>query len=147
MLTRWSHYAALPLRIVLGGAFVVLGLQKLAGYFGGPGLSWMADFMASFGLTPGAFWAWVVGLIELLGGGAVVLGLLTRWTALVLALESLAAIIAAGPVTNLEFRLVALAAFVALALLRPQRYALDLTVPRLASWSRIDAREPASKAA
>ena len=34
---RWRHYAALPLRIVLGFAFVVLGLQKIAGYFGGPG--------------------------------------------------------------------------------------------------------------
>jgi len=36
MLERSSHYAALPLRIVLGCSFVVLGLQKLAGYFDGP---------------------------------------------------------------------------------------------------------------
>src|SRR5438034_7735952 len=56
MLERWSHSAALPLRIVLGGWFVVLGLQKLAGYFGGPGLGKTAELMVSGGLTPGTFW-------------------------------------------------------------------------------------------
>ncbi len=81
------------------------------------------------------------------GGAAIVLGLFTRWTALLLALESLAALIVVGPATNLEFRLAALAAFVALALLGPQRYALDLTVPTLAASSRRDARAQASKAA
>ena len=153
MLERWSHYAALPLRIVLGGWFVVLGLQKLAGYFGGPGLAKTAELMVSGGLTPGTFWAWVVGLLELLGGAAVVLGLLTRWVALVLALlvlalESLVAIVAAVQMTNVEFRLAALGAFVARALLGPLRCALDLASPRLASWSRLDdTRGPASKAA
>src|SRR5437899_5943195 len=138
MLERWSHYAALPLRIVLGGWFVVLGLQKLAGYFGGPGVGKTAELMVSGGLTPGTFWAWVVGLLEVLGGAAVVLGLLTRWVALVLALESLVAIVAAVQMTNVEFRLAALAAFVARALLGPLRCALDLASPRLASWSRLD---------
>ena len=148
MLERWSHYAALPLRIVLGCSFVVLGLQKLGGYFGGPGLARTAELVAAGGLTPGTFWAWIVGLLELLGGAAIVFGLLTRWTALVLALESVVAVIAAGQTTNVEFRLAALAAFVALALLGPQRYALDLTSPRLASWSRLnDTHGPASKAA
>jgi putative oxidoreductase len=127
MLERSSHYAALPLRIVLGCSFVVLGLQKLAGYFDGPGLARTAELMATGGLTPGTFWAWIVGVLELLGGAAIVLGLLTRWAALVLALESLAATIAGWQLTNVEFRLAALAAFVALALLGPQRYALDLT--------------------
>lgn len=87
---RWRHYAALPLRIVVGCAFVVLGLQRIAGYFGGPGLSATAEIMASAGFTSGAFWAWVAGL------------------------ESLAAIVAAASATNLEFRLAALAVFVAL---------------------------------
>ena len=113
MLERWSHYAALPLRIVLGCSFVVLGLQKLGGYFDGPGLARTAEWMASGGLMPGAFWAWIVGLLELLGGATIVLGLLTRWAALVLALESLVATIAAWQVTNVEFRLTALAAFAA----------------------------------
>ena len=148
MLERWRHYAALPLRIVLGCSFVVPGLQKLAGYFDGPGLARTAETMAAGGLSPGVFWAWIVGLLELLGGAAIVLGLLTPWAAAVLALESLVAMIGAWQVTNVEFRLAALAAFVALALLGPQRYALDLKSPRLASWSRLgDIRGPASKAA
>jgi hypothetical protein len=54
---RWSHSVALPLRIVLGFAFVVLGLQKIAGYFGGPGLNATAEIIASAGFTPGALWA------------------------------------------------------------------------------------------
>ena len=87
-------------------------------------------------------------MLELLGGAAIVLGLVTPWAALVLALESLVATIGAWQLTNVEFRLAALAAFVALALLGPQRYALDLKLPRLASWSRLgDTRGPASKAA
>jgi putative oxidoreductase len=148
MLERWSHYAALPLRIVLGCSFVVLGLQKLAGYFGGPGLAGTAELMAAGGLSPGVFWAWIVGLLELLGGAAIVLGVLTRWAALVLALESLIATIGAWQLANVEFRLAAFAAFVTLALLGPQRYALDLRSPKLASWSRLgDTRGPASKAA
>src|SRR2546428_2129203 len=109
MLERWSHYAALPLRIVLGCWFVVLGLQKLAGYFGGPGLAKTAELMVSGGLTPGTFWAWVVGLLELLGGAAGVRRLPTRGVApgpalLVLAPESLLTLVAAGPMKNVEFR-------------------------------------------
>ena len=109
-----------------------------------------AESMAAVGLSPGVFWAWIVGLLELLGGVAIVLGVLTRWTALVLAMESLVVIIGAWQLANVEFRLAALAAFVALALLGPQQYALDLKSPRLASWSRVDVdntRGPASKAA
>ena len=60
MLERWSRYAALPLRIVLGCSFVVLGLQKLAGYFDGPGLARTARNDAPGGLSPRAFWAWKV---------------------------------------------------------------------------------------
>src|SRR5256885_2028894 len=104
MLERWSQYAALPLRGVLGCSFVVLGAN---------------------GLTPGTAWAWIMALLEIVGGVAIVLGVLTRWVALLLALESLAVLVAVGQATNVEFRLVALAAFVALALLGPQRYALD----------------------
>jgi hypothetical protein len=37
MLARWSRYAALPLRAVLGGLFLALGSQKLLWFFGGPG--------------------------------------------------------------------------------------------------------------
>jgi uncharacterized membrane protein YphA (DoxX/SURF4 family) len=93
--------------------------------------------------------AWVISLIELLGSAALVLGVRTRWTAPVLALESLVAVvaIAAGAVINVEFRLAALAALAALALIGPQTCALDTAVPTLASWSGTQPAEPARKAA
>src|SRR5262245_35178394 len=138
MWDRWSYYAALPLRVVLGCSFIVLGSQKLSEYFGGHGLTRTAELMVASGLTQGMFWAWVVGLVEVLGGIAIVVGLLTRWVALLLALESIAAIVVGGQVAKAEFRWEALASFVALALLGPQRYAVDLTSPRLLSWSHLD---------
>jgi hypothetical protein len=67
---------------------------------------------------------------------------------LALAFESIVAVVAAMHVTNVEFRLAALGAFVALALVGPQRWVLDLTSPKLALWSHL--RDPpgsASKAA
>lgn len=148
MLGRWSDYAAVPLRVLLGCFFVVLGLQKLAGYFGGAGLAATADSLAAAGMTPGLFWAWLAVLVELLGGAAVVIGLFTRWAALALALESLIVVVGAPHAATFDFRLAAFAAFLALALLGPQRYAVDLTSPKLAAWSDVHGhRNPASKAA
>ena len=149
MLARWNQFAALPLRLGLGVLFLALGSQKLFGFFGGPGLSGTADVLASVGLAPGMFWAWTAGLVEFLGGIALLLGVLTRWTALALAAESLVAIIAtaAEAPVNLEFRFAALAGLIALGLIGPQIYALDTTVPSLASWSGTHPGEPASKAA
>jgi putative oxidoreductase len=133
MLARWSQYASLPLRLVLGALFLMHGSQKLFGIFGGAGLSGTAASMTSLGVTPGLFWAWVAGLVELIGGAALVLGAVTRWTAIVLALESLIAIVAAafGAATNVEFRLAGLAGLVALSFIGPQLYALDTRVPML----------------
>jgi putative oxidoreductase len=150
MLARWSHYAALPLRLVLGAVFLVLGSQKLFGFFGGAGLTGTAELMASAGLTPGLLWAWVAGLVELIGGAALLVGAFTRWIALVLALASFAAILVsvAGAPMNVEFRLAALAGLVSLGLIGPQTFALDTTVPMLTSLvERTRPAEPARKAA
>jgi putative oxidoreductase len=147
MLARWSQYAALPLRLVLGALFLAVGSQKLFGIFAGPGLNGTAQFMSAIGFTPGTLWAWVAGLVELIGGAALVLGAFTRWTALALALESLVAIIAtaASAPMNVEFRLAALAGLLALGLIGPQRYALDTTLPGLAAGT--EPAEPMRKAA
>jgi len=145
MLARWSEYAALPLRAVLGGLLLVLGFMKLIE----PGFSGTAQLMESIGLVPGAAWTWAAGLLELLGGAALVLGVLTRWTSLVLALESLAALAAvwAGASIDVEARVAMLAGLAALALLGPQRYALDLRLPALSARSGAEPAEPARKAA
>lgn len=145
MLARWSQYAALPLRGLLGVLFLVVGWAKLVE----PGFTGTAQLMESVGLTPGTAWAWVAGLLELVGGVALVLGVLTRWAALVLALESLAALaaIAGGAGINVEARVAMLAGLLALGLIGPQRYALDMSVPALSSWTEAQPAESVRKAA
>ena len=100
-------------------------------------------------LTPAMFWAWVAGLVELVGGAALLVGVLTRWTALILATDTIAALAlyVAGAAVNLEVRLVALAALVSLALLGPQRFAADAALPRLRSWSGAATADATRKAA
>lgn len=142
MFAHWSSYAALPLRIVLGVIFAVHGAQKLFGLFGGDGLARTSTVIASYGFEPGMFWAVVFGLVQLAGGVALLLGLLTRWTALALVVERLivlslvniqAGFTAAGG--GVEFSLVMVGALLTLACTGAQRYALDEQVPVLAEWS------------
>lgn len=59
------------LRVVLGIIFAVHGYQKFQG-----GISFTADYFSSLGI-PG-FMAYVVAVIELVGGAAIILGLGTR---------------------------------------------------------------------
>jgi putative oxidoreductase len=139
---HWSSYAALPLRIVLGVVFVVHGAQKLFGLFGGDGVARTAAIIASYGFEPGTLWAVVFGLVQLVGGVALLLGLLARWTALALVLERLVVMslvnIPAGFTAvagGVEFSLVMIGALLALACTGAQRYALDEQVPVLAEWS------------
>jgi putative oxidoreductase len=80
-------YGLAALRLCVGAVFVAHGLQKLAGVWGGPGLSGTAAFLTQLGLTPAYPLAIVLALTELIGGGLLVLGGLTRWVALALAVD------------------------------------------------------------
>ncbi len=95
MVARFSEYAALPLRFVLGALFIALGARMVLGD----------------SASTATAWTWWAGLVELIGGLALVLGVLTRWVALALALESLifVAARASGVPVDVEFRLAALA--------------------------------------
>jgi len=53
----------------------------------------------------------------------------------------------AGAPIDVEARVAMLAGLAALALLGPQRCALDLRQPALSAWSRAEPSEPARKAA
>lgn len=79
----WAPWASLPLRVFLGIAFIAHGWPKLMG---------MATFTEAFGKmgvpAPGLMLPLVM-LVELVGGAALALGLLTRWVALALAVEML----------------------------------------------------------
>jgi putative oxidoreductase len=63
--------------MIVGTLFMGHGLQKLAGWFGGHGLSATAEQFQSMGLRPGKLHAAASGAAETLGGALVGAGLLT----------------------------------------------------------------------
>ena len=74
-----ASWAPLPLRLALGIAFLGHGAQKVFGSFGGPGLKQFMSFPAPFTfMRPAGAWMGAAALAELIGGGLVLLGLLTR---------------------------------------------------------------------
>lgn len=85
--------AGLALRIPAGIIFMAHGAQKLFGAFGGYGLEGTGQWMASIGLEPGYLMALAAGSAEFFGGLALLLGLLTRPAALVLAVTMIVAIL------------------------------------------------------
>jgi putative oxidoreductase len=94
IMNRYASYAPLVLRIVAGVIFLMHGAQKLFGAFGGSGIDGTAQFFEQAGIAPGLFWAWIAGLVEFFGGLALLLGALTRFAALLLAVQMLVAIFA-----------------------------------------------------
>lgn len=138
MVQRWNDYAAIPLRTSFGIIFVAHGAQKLFGWFGGAGLESTASFLASLGLTPGPFWAVVAGVVELVGGIALLVGFATPWTAIALAARTLAALILVNAPAGfsamqggVEFPLALLGGLLALVCTGAQAYSLDARLPVL----------------
>jgi putative oxidoreductase len=122
----------LALRIAVGVIFVAHGAQKLFGWFGGYGLEGTGQFFGSMGLTPGVLMALLAGAAEFSGGIALVLGLLVRPAAVVLAFTMLVAIFAvhlgkgffAGS-GGYEYALALFAASVSLLISGAGRFSLD----------------------
>lgn len=88
-----NSLTSLALRLSAGVIFVAHGAQKLFGSFGGYGLEGTGQWMASIGLEPGYLMALAAGGAEFFGGIALLIGLLTRPAALMLAITMLVAII------------------------------------------------------
>jgi putative oxidoreductase len=123
-----AGWGMLPLRIAVGLVFIVHGAQKLfVNGFGG-----VAGYFQTLGIPAPMLAAVVVTLVELLGGIALVLGLFTRWAALLLAIDMLVALfvvhlpkgffISAG---GYEFVLTLLGACLTLLLVGPGEAAID----------------------
>jgi len=98
LITRWlatnNSTGALVLRVPVGIIFAAHGAQKLFGWFGGYGLEGTGQFFSSVGLDPGNLLALLAGAAEFFGGLALLLGLLVRPAATVLAFVMLVAIFA-----------------------------------------------------
>ncbi|MAA72202.1 MAG: DoxD-like family protein [Bermanella sp.] len=93
LLSTQAGLAALILRVPVGIILIAHGAQKLFGWFGGYGLEGTGQWMASIGLEPGYLMALMAGSAEFFGGIALVLGLLTRPAALVVAFTMVVAIV------------------------------------------------------
>ncbi|MFL5850964.1 MAG: DoxX family protein [Solirubrobacteraceae bacterium] len=65
------------LRIVIGVLFMGHGLQKLKGWFGGPGPEGTAQMFEGLGLRPGRRHASAAGMAETAGGACLAAGFLT----------------------------------------------------------------------
>ncbi|PLX59622.1 DoxX family protein [Sedimenticola selenatireducens] len=127
-----TSLSQLALRIPVGIIFVAHGAQKLFGSFGGYGLEGTGQWMASIGLEPGYLMALLAGSAEFFGGLALILGLLVRPAAAVLAFTMVIAIVTVHIGNGLfmsndgyEFGLALLAALVALAISGAGRGSLD----------------------
>lgn len=127
-----SSFTSLALRLSAGTIFVAHGAQKLFGSFGGYGLEGTGQWMASIGLEPGYLMALAAGSAEFFGGIALLIGLLTRPAALMLALTMLVAILTVHLPNGLfmdnggyEFGLALLGISVALAFNGGGKFSLD----------------------
>jgi putative oxidoreductase len=76
------------LRVIVGVVFLMHGGQKVFIW----GFHGVAGFLGGLGIPFPAVSGVVLTVVELLGGAALVLGLLTRWAALLLAVDMLVAI-------------------------------------------------------
>ena len=86
-MSNWEEYGLLPLRIALGIVFIYHGYLKL---FGG---QFPNEFFGSLGIPLPYVFAIIVSVLEFFGGIALVLGLLTRYTGLLLSINMLVAIL------------------------------------------------------
>lgn len=94
MVKRYASWSTLSLRLGVGIIFLVHGVGKLFAI--GPtalGISGTANFFAGLGIPAVMFFAWVVALVETLGGVALLLGIFTRYAAALLAVDMLTALL------------------------------------------------------
>ena len=94
IIATWPTWIPIPLRLGLGIVFIAHGAQKVLGSFGGPGLQKFVSFPPPFGfMRPGWLWMGAAAVSELIGGGLIILGLLTRVGAFFIACTMVTAIV------------------------------------------------------
>jgi putative oxidoreductase len=121
----------------VGAVFLAHGAQKLFGVWNGPGLTHTASFLVTLGV-PAAYAypvAVMTGIAQFGGGALLILGGLTRWVALVLAIDMGIAVwkvhylhgffIESPTGQGVEFCLVLIGALLCLMLTGPGAFSVD----------------------
>lgn len=139
LMTSTAGYAPLALRLPISIIFMAHGSQKLFGWFGGYGLEGTGQWLASIGMEPGIVMAFLAGSGEFFGGLLILIGLLTRPAAAVLAFTMIVAIFSVHIDNGLflsnngyEFGLALLAAAVSLAISGAGKLSIDDMVSKSA---------------
>ena len=123
---RLRGYGLLALRLVVGVTFIAHGWLK----YHGMGMAGTTGFFTSLGIPMPAVTAWIVILVEILGGLALILGVFTLPVGLLLVADMIGVFIFAkkgasfvGP-KSYELELNLLAASLAIALAGPGLFSL-----------------------
>jgi putative oxidoreductase len=87
-----QSYGSVVLRMCVGAVFLGHGAQKLFGMWGGPGLDGTTGMLTALGVPYPYPMAVALAVTEFAGGILLVLGGLTRWAALALAVDMAVAI-------------------------------------------------------
>jgi putative oxidoreductase len=133
---RFRDLTPLPLRLVMGLAFMVHGYPKITN------LAVTAQNFSQRGFVPGVFWGPWVAIVEFIGGACLVLGLLTRYWSVALAIEMVVTtlrvkvprhapfVATGGQGTGYELDLIYLAVALALVILGSGPLSVDRTILR-----------------
>ena len=88
------YWVTVPIRLALGAVMIGHGAQKVLGSFGGPGFEKFVSNPTPFAfMKPTWLWLGAAALSELVGGALIVLGLLTRVGAFLIACTMLTAVV------------------------------------------------------
>ncbi|HYI67827.1 MAG TPA: DoxX family protein [Candidatus Limnocylindrales bacterium] len=128
--------AMLVLRVGIGTIFVAHGLQKLFGWWGGPGWEGFKGFIAYLGLKPPLFWASISLVAELGGGLALIAGVLVPLAAAGLVAQTIVLFVKVhwpngfwASNGGIEFPLAFLVGAFAVQVLGPGEWSLDALLP------------------
>lgn len=118
--------ALLLVRVSLAAVFITHGWAKVSE------MDATVGFFSSLGLS--AVWAYLIAWIELLGGAAMLLGVLTGWAGILLAATMVGAIglvkLKMGFLGGYEFDLVLFLSAIAIALSGPGKYTAKRIIKR-----------------
>lgn len=123
-LGRFASFGPVIIRVVLGGLFVLHGIDKFQG-----GLSGVEEFFASNGIPAAGLASTVTPFLEVIAGVALIVGLGTRIAAAALALLLAGAIFwvkaDGGILGSAETDLAYMAGLISLIVLGPGRFSVD----------------------
>lgn len=88
MQAAWSKWAPMPLRLVIGFGFLYHGLPK----FSGQGHEMFVGMLQNIGIPAAGLMSWVVAIVEVFGGVALIAGAFVSVVSVLLIIDMLVAI-------------------------------------------------------